>query len=796
MPVDSSGSIPVQAVLKLIVDRVGSDAVEEALKKQDAAFAKIEQTTSRIGTSMEGVAKTVGDLVGIAGIGALVDKFIRIESASSNIALAMGKVTGGSGVYGGIRQELLGVQSRTGVGFAEQESALRSLASSIGLSPKPGQAGMLAEVIAGYSRVTGVPTSALGSILGPMLQAEGRPTSPGAAAYTLGEARANLSAFPGSQIEGMLPVVSGLATTAALGTAKGAGKGVEVGGIAALLNTISGPGSVLRQPGIAQQAAEGIGGTLQGAYQNPRVYAFMKMAGIGFKEMQLGFNTPQVQEKLVREARRQYPGETEADWTKRRLLYLELGQGEPGADALERIESATLGGGIHVVAPNAKKEASERYGAQTLTTPEATLSKAQGGVLGWLFESPLHAGLALAGGFALKNAIEASGSALRGIGAAGLGALGVGLAGGAAAGGALGLAAGDIGKELHVPFLERMGTSTEYLFSHPESALKQAWGDIFGSGGSPGAKPRGLTPQQLQAMGRVEQEGIMKTFGEAEGKFGSGWLGAHWQTNPAERKKAEEASAWINKHLTPGERSKASEEMGKMREYEQLGPQGYAAKQQSESSQKFKEAVEVFAKSVTGGSLHGTAYTGGATMHNAAYMGAPMVAAMQSTVPGMVMAALLKRPGSPGTTPMPTAMPTALDTTSSGSMWNAVLEKYSGGSYGLSHVEQLAGEHPGGGAHPGDLAMVKADAKKYGIPWGVLWGIYGAESSFGKAASSFGLTSQFPGTGTSGNFGTDARMSAEDLRALMKQVGLTVNVEVNGSKVQKHQTKIGGAQLV
>ncbi len=795
MPVDSSGSIPVQAVLKLIVDRVGSDGVEEALKKQDAQFSKIEQTASRVGSHMEGVAKTVGDLVGIAGIGALVDKFIKIETSASNIALSMGKVTGGSSVYGGIRQEMLGVQSRTGVGFAEQESALRSLASSIGLSPKPGQAGMLAEVIAGYSRVTGLPTATLGGILGPMLQAEGRPTSASAAAYTLGEARSNLTAFPGSQIEGMLPVVSNLATQAALGTPGGAGKGVAVGGISALLNTISGPGSVLRQPGVAEQAAKSLGGMLQGAYANPQAQAFLKESHVSFKEQQLGFNNPAVLERITREANLKYPGNTEADWEMRRRLYLTLG-GEAGADALERVEVAAKHGGIHVHAPKTHSEALERYGAQTLTTPEAMISKVQGGILGWLYKNPLiGAGIAVGGTIAGKAALGAAGDALGSLGVAGGAALSAGALAGGFAGGAIGLAAGDIGKELHVPFLERMGTSTEYLFSHPESALKQAWGDIFGGGGSAGGKPRGLTRQQLQAMGRVEQEGIMKTFRGAEEKFGSGWLGAHWQTNPAEHKKAEEANTWINKHLTPSERSKASEEMGKMREYDLLGPQGYAAKQQGEASQKFKEAVETFAKTVGGGN-HQAAYTGGGAMHNAAYMGAPAVAAMQSSVPGMVMAAFLGHTAGGGgsTTPMG-ASPVSLVSPSSGGGWNAILESYSGDHYGKKgygsasqYVAMLAGQETGGGER---RRIVEADAKKYGIPFGVLWGIYGAESSFGKAASSFGLTNQFPGTGTSGNFSTDARMSAEDIRHIIKE--LHVHVHVNGAKVQKHQAKIGAA---
>lgn len=799
MDVDSSGNIPVQAVLKLIVDQQGSSQVDDVLNKQDQGFSKVEATVGRIGDSLESITRSVAGLAGAASLGAVVDKFIKIETSASNIALATGKVTGGSGTYGGIRQEELGVQSRTGVSTGEQEAALRSLAMSVGLSPRPGQAGMLAEVIAGYSRVTGVSSASLASIVGPMLQAEGRGSSPSATAFTLGEARANLGAFPGSQIEGVLPVVSGLSTSAALGTAQGAGKGVSVGGIASLINTISGPGSVLRQPGLAQQAAEGIGGTLQGAYQNPRVYAFMKMAGIGFKEQQLGFNSPKVQEKIVEEANRQYPGNSEESWKERRLLYLELGQGEAGADALERIESATKGGGIHVATPKMKKEASERHHAQTLTTPEAKLKKVEGGAQNWLFSSPLHEALGAAGLLLGPNLLGKGGSSL----AKGLGGLfGGGAEGGAEAGG-IGL--GDIlggavtgGVVPTIMSLIDPGGSMDLLGKMTGGGLS---GNV--SGGSRKAIEQRANAKAVEGVAAAAQK-----------KFGSKWnsaTGVKWMERELNSKHSrfdEETRVGIGESETSPHPWAATQLLKSALGTSAANPTNPKATGQSDEAAQFSEAVKRFSEAVdkmsNKGGMRGAAYE---ALHPSALMGAAAVSSMQSSAPGMMMAALLNRttlPG-PGTTPgEPHMMNVAYPTPPGGSAssgWNSILEKYSGDEYGhkgygsaSQYVAMLAGQNKGGGAQ---RRTVEADAKKYGIPFNVLWGIYGAESSFGKAASNFGLTGQYPGIGTSGNFNTDARTSAQDLANLAKQMHLHIHVEVGGQKVEQHKTKVGAprAQL-
>lgn len=67
--------------------------------------------------------------------------------------------------------------------------------------------------------------------------------------------------------------------------------------------------------------------------------------------------------------------------------------------------------------------------------------------------------------------------------------------------------------------------------------------------------------------------------------------------------------------------------------------------------------------------------------------------------------------------------------------------------------------------------IIKQAARRHHTSPRLLWGIYGAESSFGKAKSSFGLTGDYPGVGTSGNFRKDANRSAEILHRLKRETG-------------------------
>jgi len=88
--------------------------------------------------------------------------------------------------------------------------------------------------------------------------------------------------------------------------------------------------------------------------------------------------------------------------------------------------------------------------------------------------------------------------------------------------------------------------------------------------------------------------------------------------------------------------------------------------------------------------------------------------------------------------------------------WAPILDEYTGGSYNILYVNQLWPHAPHGTRrHVALRAAVQAH-----ISLRLLLGIWGAESSFGRAASHFGLTGWFPGRGTSGSFNRDAVLAA------------------------------------
>jgi len=132
--------------------------------------------------------------------------------------------------------------------------------------------------------------------------------------------------------------------------------------------------------------------------------------------------------------------------------------------------------------------------------------------------------------------------------------------------------------------------------------------------------------------------------------------------------------------------------------------------------------------------------------------------------------------------------------------WEDAVRAYSGSNYGVSHLQNLYKGAPQQGRVGGDRAIVKAAAQKYGIPFELLWATYGAESSWGKAASYFGLTGDYPGSGTSGSFKKDAERSAQIWKRLRKENGgvrTTSSVQpAPKSQLMKIETLNGPPQLV
>ena len=96
--------------------------------------------------------------------------------------------------------------------------------------------------------------------------------------------------------------------------------------------------------------------------------------------------------------------------------------------------------------------------------------------------------------------------------------------------------------------------------------------------------------------------------------------------------------------------------------------------------------------------------------------------------------------------------------------WGPVLSTYTGGYYGVAHINRLWPNAPRGPRR--DIVLL--EAVRHRVPFRLLLGVWGAESSFGRAASHFGLTGYFPGRGTSGSFSWDAHLAAQLLDRLYR----------------------------
>lgn len=91
-----------------------------------------------------------------------------------------------------------------------------------------------------------------------------------------------------------------------------------------------------------------------------------------------------------------------------------------------------------------------------------------------------------------------------------------------------------------------------------------------------------------------------------------------------------------------------------------------------------------------------------------------------------------------------------------GPSWGPVLGDYTGGYYSTGLVNQLYQRAP----HGPRRGIILLEAIRHRVPFRLLLGVWGAESSFGRATSHFGLTGYFPGIGSSGSFATDAHLAA------------------------------------
>lgn len=738
-----------QAIIGLKLDSIGLDQAGQGAEKLAGHLSNVTKEISTIG-------------VGI-GVGGLLRDFVAIEGSAARTASYIGSITGGMSGYSGLAQTALGVQASTGVAATQTLGAaamIASLTGGRGLAGSPGaQAGLLG-ALGTYGAAYQVNPTELASSLGPLLQFSGLSGAAGKPLLNMLAGNAYAGGM-GNNFPSYLSGVSSMATSA-IATNPGLSKygGAVAGGLSTMYNqAAAGNPAYLNNPSLFQSGETAVSSSLQGAYQNPRMTLALESMGINYWDARQGLAGPQGQMNAAKILK--YSAEQFGEGTTYQDAWLRANFGElNGTEALRAI-AAGKKGGAGAASPSQRMSAAgaiAQRAAQGATTPGSNLERARAGIEHSTFG---FAGGALNSLFGLQaenpfGALAASYGAMKLLGKGGglirslLGKLGGGAAGdaeGAAAGlglrgllgvgagfgalgtlgtGIVGLAAGEVGAHGFGSILEKI------------TGEKQAksLGELIGGTNEHTDEGEG----HLRGMQYHEgQSAVNRVINEAAKKFGPGFY--HMDNG------GEKANRWMRermKHLLGGGYALESgmksldTGIGNMREFESLGAQGYATKKFGDSVQEFGAYVKALPGS-KGGNKN-TAYL-------QSFPGSNNAAGLQdvSSMIGGSMAlahniAMLSSSGG-GSEPQMASTP--------GSGAKAVNASFTGG----------------GGKN---RSIVEKAAQKHGVPFNVLWGVYGAESSWGKGGSNwFGLVA-VPRTGS---FEGDANQAAATLARLYHEYG-------------------------
>ena len=408
--------IPVQALLTLTLNQAGAATIQKFLDDHETQWSRIEGSVNRISAGVQEITRFGMGALGVAGIGAVVQNFLGSSTAGSNVALAAGHMTGGSGAWHPYSQAMLSAQSKTGVPNVQIAQGLILALQSVGGSPSPNQAAILGGLLAGFGQTEGLSPAQVSQIVSPMLQAANKPLTASNLSGMLAATQATLTATPGSQSGPQLALVSSIAQQQALG-----GIAPQPVQTAALLNAAMQTNSLWRDTSVSGSATSSIQSGLQGAYQNPSQEAFMTMAGISYEDQRAGMTSANVT-KIMAAATREYGTGATRDIALRSMF------GLSGADLLETFAPGSAASKTLAAHPGAtpaqiKKVQQAAKHPQAGTTPQSWLDKVAGQIFGFAESSPLHAAATAAGAY---GALKAPGLAAKGIGKAASSLLGRG----------------------------------------------------------------------------------------------------------------------------------------------------------------------------------------------------------------------------------------------------------------------------------------------------------------------------------------------------------------------------------
>ena len=327
-----------EGIIGLSLEGRGFDTLAKDLEKAVGLTGRMEQSVSRIGHGLEGASRTLMGFVGLAGIGAVVNDFMRLETAANRAAIAVGNVTGGRGAFSGLMgagasagaatgwmgQDILG-----GISAVQGATGGRYFTNPLNGGGRPvGYQGMF---LGAYSNLTGMDPAAAGGQLGSILQMQRQNAGSMPQVMGLLASQAQMAGMGGqtgqfaSTVQAVMNMgISTYASNAGPGLARNAG---------ALVGMLQGLSPIYRDPERAVGALNAVQGGITNAWTNPRMQAWLQMNGIGYHEQRQGIvKNPDMLLQISGAAQRQYRNPVMRDLFYRSQFGLE------GANVMEEIE--------------------------------------------------------------------------------------------------------------------------------------------------------------------------------------------------------------------------------------------------------------------------------------------------------------------------------------------------------------------------------------------------------------------------------------------------------------------------
>lgn len=273
----------------------------EGLKEAEGALKGMEGTVGRIGGLFEHMAGKIGALAGITGLAKVVSDFARIEQSATRTALAVNNITGG-------RQMTAAAYAITRATGIDEQDALAGMNASqafLGGSflSDTQNARAYGMFMAHASQATGMSSGALGTFLGQTLGLQNRQlnmgTTQGVIGGLYGEAKA---AGMAGQFDQFSQVVNAMQQSSGVLHPQRGQQAIY----GAFYGALARRDRAFRDPSTAASALGSIDSVLGDAYANPRMQAFLQMAGVGINEQMNPLSHPDALRKIKAQADMQF----------------------------------------------------------------------------------------------------------------------------------------------------------------------------------------------------------------------------------------------------------------------------------------------------------------------------------------------------------------------------------------------------------------------------------------------------------------------------------------------------------